>query len=73
MAKKTKPIITHTEIIALAIRSILCDISTLHSMCEKFPKEHRDAMLAAATGELDEKLDALKTMYSIETGCEWEG
>ena len=73
MAKKTKPIITHTEIIALAIRSILCDISAMHSMCESFPEEQRGTMLAAATSELDEKLDALKTMYSIETGSEWEG
>ena len=73
MAKKTAPIITHTEIIALAIRSIEGDIAERHSMCESFPKEQRDTMIAAATKELNEKLDALKTMYQIETGSEWEG
>ena len=72
MAKKTTPNITHTEIIALAIRSIVCDITARRSMCESFPEEQRDTMIAAATRELNEKLDALKTLYHIESGAEWE-
>lgn len=72
MAKKATPIITHTEIVARAIRSIECDITARRSMCESFPKEQRDAMIAASTRELNEKLDALKAMYQIETGSGWE-
>ena len=71
MAKKTAPIITHTEIIALAIRSIESDIAERTSMCEKLPKEQRDTMIAAATRELKEKLEALETLYRIETGTDF--
>lgn len=67
MAKK--PIITHTEILSRAIRCIEYDIAEWRSKCECFPAEHREAALTAATKDLAEKLEALKTLYRIETGA----
>lgn len=67
MAKK--PIITHTEILSRAIRCVEYDIAEWRSKCERFPADQREAMLAAATKDLTEKLEALKTLYRIETGA----
>lgn len=72
MSVKTKPIITHTEILSRAIRSIEADISDWHQKCEALPQAQKDAMEAAATKELREKLEILKTLYRIETGAELE-
>ena len=71
MTKKVTPIITHTEIIALAIRSIEADIEEWHIKCECFPEDQVEAMFTKATAELREKLDALKTLYRIETGTDF--
>lgn len=70
MAKKTKPIITHTEILARAMRSIAGEIQEWHGKCAAFPEEQREKMFAAATEELRAKMEALKTLYCIETGTE---
>ena len=70
MAKKNTPIITHTEIIARAIRTIEAEIEEWHSTCANLPQEQRDAMIATATAELVSKLETLKQMYFIETGEE---
>ena len=72
MARKTIPIITHTEILSRAIRSIEEEIAYWHSKCEAFPQEQRDKLFAASTMDLTEKLEALKNLYRIETGAEWE-
>lgn len=69
MAKKTTPIITHTEILSRAIRSLEEEIAEWHSKGEGLPKELRDEMFTAATKEPREKLEALKTLYRIETGA----
>ena len=72
MAKKTTPIITHTEILARAIKSIEADIADWHQMCEGFPQDQKDAMIAQATADLRAKLDTVKTLYCIETGADWK-
>ena len=70
MAKKTTPIITHTEIISRAISSIEAEIADWRKKCEGFPQDQKDAMVTMATQELRAKLDALKTLYRIETGSD---
>ena len=69
---KTTPIITYTEILTRAIRSIEDEVEELRVKCSGLPKEHRDAMLTVATKEPMAKLEALKTLYRIETGAAWE-
>ena len=72
MAKKTTPIITHTEIYVRAIRTIEAEIDEWRRRCAGFPQEERDKMFNAATETLMRKLDALLEMYRIETGADYE-
>ena len=72
MAKKTSPIITHTEILARAANSIKREIDEWRDRCKGLPKEQADTYFDATTKELREKLDALKTLYRIETGADIE-
>ena len=72
MAKKTTPIITHTEIYARAIRTIEAEIDECRRRCAGFPQEERDALYKASTEELRIKLAALKEMYGIEAGVEYD-
>ena len=72
MAKKITPVITHTEILSRAIRSIEADLADWDTKGDGIPQAQRDAMLAAATKELREKLEALKLLYRIETGADCE-
>lgn len=67
--KKT-PTITHTEILSRAISSIDAEIEVWRLKCEDLPTEQREKMFMVATGELRAKLEALQTLYSIETGTE---
>ena len=69
---KSKPIITHTEIYARAIRTIEAEIDEFRRRCAGYSQEERDLMFRVATEELRCKLDALKTMYRIVTGAEYE-
>ena len=71
MAKKTTPIITHTEILNRAIRSIEVEIDDWYEKCEGLPQDQKESMVAMATEDLRAKLDALKTMYRIETGTDF--
>ena len=76
MATKEKPVITHTEIICLAIQSLsrkihesdervdLCDNITSREIAA----EIRDMEQAI----LKPKLEALKEMYRIETGTNFD-
>ena len=68
MTMKVTPIITYTEILARAIRSIEAEVAEWHSKGANLPQEFRDTMIATGTKELMVKLDALKTLYRIETG-----
>ena len=67
---KRTPIITYTEILARAISSFEAEIEEWRCKCANFPQEQRDAMIAAATKEPTEKLEALKVLYRIETGSD---
>ena len=71
MAKKSTPIITHTEILNRAIHSIKREIAEWHNMCEVLPQPERDEVFNKSTMGLHEKLGALKEMYRIETGEEY--
>lgn len=71
MAKKTTPIITHTEIINRAIHSVKMEIADWHTKCECLPQPQKDEMLEYSTKDLRSKLDALKEMYRFETGTEY--
>lgn len=70
MARKAaqSPIITHTEILALAIRSIDADIQKWRDKCEGLPTEHFDR----CTLELRQKRATLCNYYLIETGVEYD-
>lgn len=69
MAKKRpEPIITHAEILCLAIRTIDAEICTWRQRCEGLPEEYFDN----ATANLREKREALKQLYLIEVGNEYE-
>lgn len=75
MAKATRkptPIITHTEILSRAIRTVEAEIDEWRRRCAGFPQEERDALFNASTDELRRKLETLKQMYLIETGTEYE-
>ena len=71
MAKQTTPIITHTEILSRAIRSIEDEISEYRHKCEGLPQDIREQMFNASTKELVMKQTALRTMYLFETGTEY--
>lgn len=70
MAKKTTPIITHTEILCHAIRNIENEIRNQESYMGGIPE--CGAMLKAYVSERKPKLEALKEMYRIETGTDYE-
>lgn len=74
MAKvQNSPGITHLEIIALAIRAIDGDIEGWRERCNALPADQAMQMFDRATAELNGKLKALKTLYRIEAGTEYEG
>ena len=67
MANKREPIITFTEIICLAIRSIDSDIESWRERVQTdFNAFHE------FTAPLHRKRDALKQMYRNETGVDYE-
>lgn len=70
MARRQTPIITHTEILTRAIRSIDQEIGTWKARCEGIPDAEQ--MIAEATAGLAEKLAALNELYRIETGTDYE-
>lgn len=72
MGRKVTPIITHTEIIARAAKSIEREIEELRERCNVLPKEQADVYFDMSAKELVEKLDALKTMYRFETGTDFD-
>lgn len=61
---KNKPIITQTEIISRAIRSLEDEIKDLESKRDFLPKEMIDSVIEEPT----KKLEALKVLYRFETG-----
>lgn len=67
--KKQTPVITHTEILSRAIRSIEQEVYGWRSSCEKLPNGEK--FFKEATGDLSAKLTALKDLYRIETGNDY--
>lgn len=65
MAKKNVPIITHTEILARAMKTIETEIEEIQKQAQKVPA------MADLAVPLKEKLEVLKQMYRIETGNEY--
>lgn len=69
MTKKQAPIITHTEILSRAIRSITQEIDEWRGNCDKLPNGEK--IFGEATDVLSAKLAALKDLYRIETGNDY--
>ena len=67
--KKCKPIITHLEILCLAIRGIENEIRNQVNYMGGIPE--CEEQLKAYVNEHTLKLNALKEMYRIETGTEY--
>ena len=77
MQKKPEPVITHTEILCFAIRHLQGEIEGIKNNGENLAKrtgnkEMADGIVAALTEPLVPKLAALKEMYRIETGTDYE-
>jgi hypothetical protein len=77
MAKKNTPIITHTEILCLAIESLQAQIREWDEKMRKAASVGEEAQKMVAelreheVARLDPKLEALKDMYNIETGANY--
>ena len=70
MKKKNNPIITHTEIICLAITAVDAQIAEWRDKCPDTPAGF--SMFCTATEGLQTKRQALKQLYMFETGTEYE-
>lgn len=70
MEKKTTPIITHTEILCLAIRQLEHEIDETRKKCEGIPGS--EPLLQFTIKESAPKLEALRTLYKIETGTDYD-
>ena len=66
MKKKEEPVITHTEILSRAARTLEAEISEWERRFNGLP--NCEDMLKRSTANLKEKLEAVQTMYRIETG-----
>lgn len=66
--KNATPVITHVEILCLAIRAIDAEIGVRRMRCEGLPGDTFDRSVA----HLLEKRDALKSMYRMETGTDYD-
>lgn len=75
MAKKTTPIITHTEILCLAIQAVARKIHEYDEMVDKCDNAESREIAAYARDQNEAiwgpKLAALKEMYRIETGTDF--
>jgi hypothetical protein len=67
--KKNTPIITHTEILCLAIRCLQKEINDMTAYLEGI--ESKEEYLTFFLAERTPKLDAMKELYRIETGSEY--
>ena len=73
MAKKrSNPVITHTEILCLAIAQLQNQVQAYAEKASQFPKAHPNVeLLEAMADSLKAKIDAIKTLYMMETGVEY--
>lgn len=68
--KKTIPAITLTEIICYAIRFLQKEIDDMVAYCDGIPE--KDDFLKLFVSQRSPKLDALKIIYRMETGTDYE-
>lgn len=66
--KKEQPVITYTEILSRAARSIERDIAEWQDKAKGL--QGAENMLGQYVDGLRKKLDAINTMYRIETGSD---
>lgn len=74
---KNEPVLTHTEILCLAIRQLQSEIEDINhrgkNLAEKTGnKEMASDIVAQLIAPMTPKLEALKEMYRIETGTNFE-
>ena len=69
MAQKSTPIITHTKILALAIRCLESDLDELKERYKGKPGA--EEFLQIHIDQYTPELVALKEMYRIETGTDY--
>lgn len=77
MTKKTTPILTHAETLCFAIRHLNHEIEDIKRRGEKLAertgnKEMADDLTNALIEPLTPKLEALREMYRIETGTDYD-
>lgn len=72
MAKRITPIITNTEILARAIRCVDEDLQKLEAIGSQIPEKDRAEWLDPQLAPLKEKREALKMLYCIETGIDYD-
>ena len=72
MAKKNGPIITNTEILARAIRSVDEEMEKLQVIAFQIPAEQRQQWLEPQLKRLKGKREALNMLYCIETGIDYD-
>ena len=73
MGKKATPVITQTEILSRAIASIKAEIEEWQEYAKRFRDERlAESYVEDGTKELRTKLDALKILYRMETGADYE-
>lgn len=68
------PVITHTEILCRAIRSVEAEITEWENRASKAPEDMAEMvneMVARNVTNLRPKLETLKTLYRYETGTEY--
>ena len=74
---KNEPILTHTEILCFAIRHLNAEIEDIKRRGDDIAersgnREVADDIVAHLTAPITPKLEALKEMYRIETGTDYE-
>lgn len=72
MTRKCKPVITNTEILARAIRSVDEEMQALAKIASQIPEDKRREWLDPQVNPLKEKREALNMLYCIETGCDYD-
>ena len=72
MAKRNAPIITNTEILARAIRSVDEEMEKLQRIASQLSAEQRQQWLDPQLSPLKEKREALNMLYCIETGIDYD-
>lgn len=74
---KNEPILTHTEILCFAIRHLQSEIEDIKRKGQNLAdrtgnKEMADGITNTLIAPINPKLEALKEMYRIETGTDYE-